>query len=93
MPEFADAVDDVAIGSRPCTIASSHSPERAVNGRCIAGVARWLCGESGIGTTSLGPVIWLNTAHIPAGAETSSMKPMPTSERAVMRDAKLAVSK
>ena len=72
---------------------ASHSAERRVYGSCCPGVARWLCGESGIGAISLGPRIWLNTDQIPAGADTSSMKPSAINDRAVMREAKFAASK
>jgi len=59
---------------------------------CFSGV-RLLWSDSTIGTGSLGPGIWLSAAQIPTGGAVVSMKPMAASVGALMRDAKLTVSK
>src|SRR5207237_839510 len=67
--------------------------ERASEGSISRGVARWLWGDSTIGTASLGAGSWLKAAQIPAGGDVSSMNPIETSARARMRGAKLTASK
>ena len=46
-----------------------------------------------MGSGSLGPGIWFSAVQTPAGGEIVSMKPMPAITGALMRDAKLTVSK
>ena len=58
-----------------------------------SGVARWLCGDSGMGAASFGPLIWLNAAQMPTGGVVVSMKPIDTSEGTLMRAAQFTVSK
>ena len=46
-----------------------------------------------MGSGSLGAEIWFNAVQTPAGGEIVSIKPMPAITGALMREAKLTVSK
>ena len=60
--------------------------------RLFSGV-RLSCSDSIIGSASTGPCSWLRAVQTPAGGEMVSMNPRPAITGAVMREAKLTVSK
>src|SRR6185503_2816605 len=65
---------------------------RAEQGATFSGVML-SCSASTRGRASTGPATWLSVVQTPAGGEIVSMNPMPAMTGALMRGAKLTVSK
>src|SRR5579864_9386195 len=82
----------LGLNSPPFTRRSSISLVLAGQALPFWGV-RLSCSDSIMGSGSLGLGIWLSAVHTPAGGDMVSMKPMPAITGALIREAKLTVSK